>query len=133
MKRYIFFLAFIFLAGAACCQDQAQSYDSSFKALYKAVALHPGRINREGEISDSKIKRWDKDIVIYVQGGSVKSRKKILSKLKNTIAAISPALDNKIKISFTNNMPLANYLIDLDFTGRNGWYLKWDGFDNIYS
>lgn len=133
MKKYTFFLAFIFLAGAACCQDQAQSYDSSFKALYKAVALHPGRLDREGQISDSKIKRWDKDIVIFVEGGSGKSRKNILSKLKNTIAVISPALDNKIKISFTNDKALANYLIDLDFTGRNGWYIKWDGFDNIYS
>ncbi|HMH23916.1 MAG TPA: hypothetical protein VK563_19155 [Puia sp.] len=134
MKKISFFFSFICLAVTALCQDQAPSYDSSFKALYKAVALHPGHRNSEGVIHDSVVRKWDKDIVIRLEGGAGKSRKEILGKLRNTIALISPALDSKIKISFTDDKASANYFIDLDYIGRrSGWYLKWDALDNIYS
>lgn len=133
MKRIAFFFSLICLVGTAFCQSQPHSYDSSFKALYKAVALHPGYMNRYGIVHDSVIKRWDKDINIYVEGGGSKSRKEIINKLKNTIAVISPAVNNKIKISFTNDKSSANYLINLDFTGRSGWHIKWDGLSNIYN
>jgi hypothetical protein len=134
MKKLILFIKFICIAGITLCQNQTQSYDSSFRELYKTIALHPDHMDRRGIIHNPVIKRWDKDIKIFIEGGSAKSRKEILAKLKNTIAVISPALDNKIKISFTNDKPSANYLISLDFIGRrNGWYLKWDGLDNIYN
>ncbi len=133
MKKFLLFLHFICIAGMAICQDQSTSYDSSFRELYKTIALHPGYINGGGIITDPVIKRWDKDIKIFIEGGSTRSRREILAKLKNTIAVISPALNNKIKISFTDDKPSANYLINLDVAGRSGWYLKWDRLDNIYS
>ncbi len=133
MKRAAFFVSFVCIIGTAFCQNQAQSYDSTFRALYKAVALHPGYVNRNGIVNDSVIKRWDRDIKIYVEGGGSKSRREIVGKLKNTIAVISPALNNKIQVSFTNDKPSANYLINLDFTGRSGWHIKWDALSNIYS
>jgi hypothetical protein len=134
MKNFTLCFSFILFIGTAFCQNQVQSYDSSFKALYKAVALHPGYVNNRGRMHEPEIRKWDKDIVIYVEGGSGKSRKEIISKLKNTIAFISPALGNKIKISFSDEKYSANYLIDLGYIGsRTGWYLKWDDLDNIYS
>lgn len=133
MKKIVFLISLVGLFRTAFSQDQPQSYDSAFKALYKAVALHPGYRNRQGIVNDSVVKRWDRDIVIYIEGGHSKSRKLIAGKLKNTIATISPALNNKIKISFTDDKPSANYLINLDYKGVSGWHIKWDGLDNIYS
>jgi hypothetical protein len=133
MKKRILFFGFIGLMGMAFGQNGHSSYDSSFRMLYKAVALHPGYINREGIMNDSVIKRWDKDIRIYVECGSGKTKREILGKLKNTIALISPALNNRITIGFTNDKSAANYLINLEAIGRSGWHIKWDGHDDIYS
>lgn len=133
MKKLIFFLPLLCVIATAFCQNQAPSYDSSFRALYKAVALHPGYRNRQGIMHDSVIKRWDRDIKIFVEGSSSKSRREVLAKLKNTIAIISPAMENKIRISFTDDKSSANYLIDLNFRGSSGWHVKWDGLYNIYS
>ncbi len=133
MKKSILFWGLMGLVAMALGQDRHPTYDSSFKTLYKAVALHPGYINREGVMNDSVIKRWDKDIRIYVECGSGKTKREILGKLKNTIALISPALNNKITIAFTDDKPAANYLINLEAIGRSGWHIKWDGRDDIYS
>jgi hypothetical protein len=134
VRKLIFPFIFICIGRiVASCQNQEQSYDSSFRELYKTIALHPNHINRRGIITNPVIKKWDKDINIFIQGSSAKVRREIIAKLKNTIAIISPALDNKIKISFTDDKSSANYLINLNFTGRNGWYLKWDALDNIYN
>jgi hypothetical protein len=132
MKKYTLFLGFICLIGNAFCQAPPV-YDSSFKAIYKAAALHPGYVNRRGVMHDSVVRRWDRDIVIYIKGEDRKSRKEILDKLRNTIAVITPALGNKIKISFTNDLAYSNYLIDLDYRGRSGWFLRWDNQENIYN
>jgi hypothetical protein len=131
MKKNILSLGFICLIGSAYCQ--APVYDSSFKALYKAAALHPGYTNMRGIMHDSVVRRWDRDIVIYIKGENRSSRKEILARLKNTIATITPALGNKIKISFTDNLAYSNYLIDLDFRGRSTWLLRWDNQNNIYN
>jgi hypothetical protein len=131
MKKYILFFGFICLIGSA--YSQASVYDSSFKALYKAAALHPGYTNMRGIMHDSVVRRWDRDIVIYIKGENRSSRKEILARLKNTIATITPAIGNKIKISFTDNLAYANYLIDLDFRGRSRWLLSWDNQNNIYN
>ena len=133
MKEITLFFSFICCIGTAFCQNQSHPYDSSFKALYKAVALHPGRTNRLGKSTDSVIKRWDKDITIFIEGGSSKERKEIRNKLDNTIALISPALNNKIKISFTDDKHSANYLVSLNATGSSGWYIRWDFLYNIYN
>jgi hypothetical protein len=133
MKKSILFFGLICVIETAICQNQAQSYDSSFKAFYKTLALHPGYRNDRGIINDSVIRRWDKDINIFVEGGSGKERKEIIAKLKNTIALISPALNNKIKISLVDDKSSANYLININVVGQNRWYLKWDGMNNIYS
>jgi hypothetical protein len=133
MKKVALFSSFLCFVGSAFCQQPSQSYDSSFKALYKAVALRPGRLGQQGILNDSVIKRWDKDIVIYIEGGTGKTRREILGKLTNTIALLSPALNNKIKISFAKDKASANYLINLNPGGRSGWYVRWDGNDNIYS
>jgi len=131
MKKSTFFLALICLIGSA--YSQGPVYDSSFKAVYKAAALHPGYINRRGIMHDSVVRRWDKDIAIYIKGEDRKSRKAILGELKNTIALITPVLGNKIKISFTDRLSSSNCLIDLDFRGRSGWFLRWDNQENIYN
>jgi hypothetical protein len=134
MKKYTLFLGFICLIGSAFGQAPvAPAYDSSFKAIYKAAALHPGYINMHGVMHDSVVRRWDRDIVIYITGEDRKSRKEILDKLKNTIAVVTPALGNKIKISFTDDLARSNYLIDLDFRGRSTWLLRWDNQENIYN
>jgi hypothetical protein len=139
MKRSILFFSSLFFIGAVYCQDlaepqsQAPPYDSSFKALYKAVALHPGYRNWEGVIHDSVVKRWDKDIIIYVEACDETSRRKVIRKLKNTIALLAPALNNKINISFTTDKASANYLVHISYLGRTGWHIKWDGRNNIYN
>ena len=133
MKKIFLFFSFIYLAGTARCQSPASSYDSSFQKLYKEIALHPWHRNSRGIFQDSVIRRWDRDIEIFIEGGSSKDRKEILDKLKNTIAFISPALSNKIRISLANDKSSANYLIRLTNFGINGWYLKWDGLNNIYN
>lgn len=134
MKKYTLFIGLICLIGSAFGQAPvAPAYDSSFKAIYKAAALHPGYINRRGVMHDSVVRRWDRDITIYIRGEDRSSRKEILNKLKNTIAVISPALGNKIKISFTDDLASSNYLIDLDYRGRSGFFLRWDDQDNIYN
>jgi plasmid maintenance system killer protein len=133
MKKIILFFSFICVIETAICQNQARQYDSSFKAFYKTLALHPGYKNPRGIVRDSVIRRWDKDINIFVDGGIGKERKEIIAKLKNTIALIYPALNNKIKISFADDKSSANYLINLNIVGENRWYLKWDRMDNIYS
>jgi hypothetical protein len=131
MKKTTLFIGFICLIGSAFCQ--APVHDSSFKAIYKAAALHPGYVNRRGVMHDSVVRRWDTDITIYIRGENRKSRKEILEKLKNTIAVISPALNNKIKISFTDDLARSNYLIDLNYLGRSTWLLRWDNQNNIYN
>ena len=134
MKKSTLFLAFVCLIGSVYAQTpQTPVYDSSFKAIYKAAALHPGYINRRGVMHDSVVRRWDRDITIYIRGEDRRSRKAILDELKNTIALITPALGNKIKISFTDKLASSNYLIDLDFRGRSGWFLRWDNQENIYN
>jgi len=133
MKKIFLFFSFLCLAGSAFCQNPASSYDSSFQKLYKDMALHPWHRNSRGIFQDSVIRRWDRNIAIFIEGGSPKDRKEILTKLKNTIAFISPALSNKIKISFADDKSSANYLIRLTNFGINGWYLKWDGLNNIYN
>jgi hypothetical protein len=134
MKKLIFLFSFICIAATvALCQDQQQSYDSSFRELYKTIALHPGYINGRGIITKPVIRKWDKDITIFIEGGSRKNRREIVAKLENTIAVISPALDNKIKILFTNDKSSANYLIDLSSGAASGWYLRWDNLGNIYN
>ena len=130
MKRSLLF--FSLLCSVTAAFSQTSSYDPSFRSLYKAIALHPGYRNRIGQIHDSVVKKWDKNIVIFIEGGNSKNRREIVDKLKGTIATISPALNNKIQISFTDNKPSANYLINLDYRGRSGWHLKWDGIYNIY-
>jgi hypothetical protein len=57
----------------------------------------------------------------------------VLEKLKITVALISPTIENKIKVSFTNDKASANYLVDLNPNLETRWYLKWDGQNNIYS
>jgi hypothetical protein len=131
MKKYTLFLAFICLIGSA--YGQTIAYDSSFKAIYKAAALHPGYINRRGVMHDSVVRRWDTDITIYVRGEDRRSRREILDELKRTIALITPSLGNKIKISFTDDLARSNYLIDLNYRGRSGWFLRWDNKQNIYN
>jgi len=126
-------MGFFCHVSAVFSQNTAPAYDSSFKNLYKAAALHPGYRNGAGIVSDSVVKRWDKDIVIYIEGGSSKNRKGIQEKLKNTIALITPALNNKIHIGFTDDKPSANYLIHLNDRGYTRWYIKWDGRFNIYN
>ncbi len=135
MKKLFFFFGLISLVGTVAGQSNSQSttYDSSFKALYKATALHPGYRNRAGRIHDSVVRRWDRDITIFIEGGSSKERRQIVGKLRNTIDLITPSLDSKIKISFTDNKSTANYLIVLTVLGRSGWYLYWDNLNNIYS
>ena len=133
MKRIALLSGCICLMATAWSQSQSPLYDSSFRALYKAAALHPGYANRRGVIHDSIVKRWDKDITIYITGSDGKSRKEILERLKNTVSLISPSLNNKISISFTDEKRNANYLINLDYNGRSGWHLKWDALGNIYS
>lgn len=135
MKKLFFFFGLIGLVGAVAGQSNSPSttYDSSFKALYKATALHPGYRNRAGRIHDSVVRRWDSDIAIFIEGGRSKERKEIVGKLRNTIGLITPSLNNKIKISFTDNKATANYLIVLTVLGRSGWYLNWDNLNNIYS
>jgi len=134
MMKKIAFLTVCLCAIVITCwsQNEPGTYDSSFRALYKAAALHPGRINRRGIMNDSIVRRWDKDIAIYVTGGTSKERKEVLGKLKNTIALLSPALNNKINISFTDEKRNANYLINLDFKGSSGWWIDWDRLGNIY-
>jgi hypothetical protein len=46
----------------------SETYDSSFKPLYKSIALHPGYINARGKLTNPVIKKWDGDIAIYVEG-----------------------------------------------------------------
>ena len=133
MKKITLLAGFICCMGAAFSQSQSQPYDSSFRVLYKAVALHPGYMNRRGLIHDSIVKRWDRDIKIYIEGSSSKNRREVLNKLKSTIATITPALNNKIQISFTDDKSSANYVIDLNYRGLSGWYLKWDALGNIYN
>jgi hypothetical protein len=133
MKKIIFFLPLISITVLAFGQDNAQRYDSSFRDWYKRIALHPGHVNRRGIIQDSVVRRWDKDIVIFVEGGTPGSRRAIRTKLKNTIEIITPSLDNKIRISFTDKKSTANYVIDLNCQEISGWYEKWDALDNIYS
>lgn len=133
MKRIPLFFSFLLVMGTVFAQDHNQTNDSSFKALYKAVALHPGYRNSRGIVNDSVVKRWDKDIMIYIEGGTSKSRREIISKLENTIAAVSPAVNNKLKISFTDKKYSANYLINLTTVGGSNWYIKWDGLFNIYN
>jgi len=133
MKKIFLFFSFLCLAGATFCQIPASSYDSSFRTLYKELALHPWHRNSRGIFQDSVIRRWDRDIAIFVEGGSSKDRREILDKLKNTIAFLSPALSNKIRISFAVDKSAANYLISLTHYGINGWHLTWDGLNNIYN
>ncbi|HVU57159.1 MAG TPA: hypothetical protein VHD83_18990 [Puia sp.] len=131
MKRTALLVSFVCMMSAAWSQGQPSVNDSSFRAVYKAAALHPGYSSRNGIVYDSVIRRWDKNIVIYVIGGAGKEKRAILGKLKNTISLLSPSL-SKISISFTDEMRSANYLIDLDYKGRSHWYITWDALGNIY-
>ncbi|HEY6899173.1 MAG TPA: hypothetical protein VI233_00960 [Puia sp.] len=131
MKKLLLLFGCTLLIGAVF--GQGQSYDPSFKNLYKAVALHPYYRNSAGRFHDSVVKRWDRDIRIYVQGSDKSIRKEVLNKLRSTIELITPALDNKLHISFTKNKQSANYLINLDSKGRSGFFIKWDSRFNIYS
>ncbi|MBS1660334.1 MAG: hypothetical protein JST68_04715 [Bacteroidetes bacterium] len=130
MKNLLLLFGCILFIGAAFGQGQA--YDPSFKTLYKAAALHPYYRNGSGRIHDSVVKRWDRDIVIYVQGCDRSIKKEVTNKLRSTIDLITPSLDNKIKISFTSHKKLANYLVNLDSRGRSGFFLTWDSRFNIY-
>lgn len=133
MKKIIFLFSLVCITEIALSQNTTQLYDSSFREVYKMLALHPGHRNSRGIIFDSVVRRWDKDIKIFIEGGSARSRREMMDKLKNTIAIISPALDNKIRISFVDDKASANYLVNIGTTGTSGWYLKWDGLNNIYS
>ena len=133
MKNFIFLIGFLSVLSGLFAQNQTQSYDYSFKTLYKAVALHPGYRNKAGKINDSVIRRWDKDIKIFIEGGNAKCRREIQHALRDLITRISPAIGDKIKIFFTDEKYSANYLVNLNGVGRSSWYIKWDGNQNIYS
>jgi hypothetical protein len=134
MKKPILLVCLLFCTCTAFCQHSAMLYDSVFQDLYKQVALHPPRLNRQGKLYDPVIKKWDKDISIYIEGGSLNSRAHIEQKLKKVVSEISPALGNKIKIYFVTDKSVANYLIKLDTVGSNtSWYLRWDAMFNIYN
>jgi hypothetical protein len=134
MKKPILLVSLLFCVNSVFCQHSAMIYDSAFQVLYKQVALHPPRLNRQGKLYDPVIKKWDKDISIYIEGGSLNSRTHIEQKLKKVVSEISPALGNKIKIYFVTDKSVANYLIKLDTVGSNtSWYLRWDAMFNIYN
>jgi hypothetical protein len=134
MKKLALLACLLFYLGPVFCQHAIIMYDSVFQDLYKQVALHPIRINRQGKLYEPVIKKWDKDISIFIEGGSLNSRTHIEQKLKKVITEISPALDNKIRIYFVNDKSVANYLIRLDTIGSNtSWYLRWDAMYNIYN
>jgi len=134
MKKSVLLFCLVFCANAVFCQQTALTYDSAFQDLYKQVALHPIRPNRQGRLYDPVIKKWDQNITIFIEGGSQNSRSYIEQKLKKVISEISPALNNKIKISFVSDKSVANYLIKLDTIGNNtSWYLRWDPTYIIYN
>jgi hypothetical protein len=134
MKKFILLSNLFLCFNAVFCQQTAVTYDSVFQDLYKQVALHPVKLNRQGRLYDPVIKKWDQNIAIFIEGGTQNSRDHIEQKLKKVISEISPVLNNKIKISFVSDKSAANYLIKLDTIGRNtSWYLRWDPTYVIYN
>jgi hypothetical protein len=133
MKKFLFFPIFMCVACSAFSQDHPTMYADSFRTLYKSIALHPSHVDFRGKRTNPVIKKWDKDITIYVEGSTGKDRREVLEKLKSTVSLISPSLENKIRVSFTKNKAVANYIVDLDNRGPNRWSLKWDDQGNIYS
>jgi hypothetical protein len=134
MKKPVLLFYLLFCINTVFCQQTAVTYDSAFQDLYKQVALHPVRPNRQGKLYDPVIKKWDQNIAIFIEGGNQNGRDHIEQKLKKVITEISPALNNKIKFSFVSDKSTANYLIKLDTVGNNAsWYLRWDVMYNIYN
>ncbi len=134
MKTFVFLLYLTCSGGSIFSQNTSPVYDSAFQELYKQIALHPPTLNSRGKPFQPVIKKWDQDISIFIEGGNAESRNHIEQKLKNVISGITPALGNKIKISFVTNKSGSNYLIKLDTMGQNStWYLRWDAYYNIYN